>query len=100
MNSARYESSVRPEDPPWVRCSPADTVALGLVDGDAVEVRSAHGAVLGTLRIDDRLRPGVVSLTHGWSSTNVSRLTSVVDEVDPLTGMICQGAIPVSVRPA
>ena len=100
MNSARYDSEVRPEDPPWVRCSPVDVVALGLTDGDAVDVTSPHGSVRGTLRIDDRLRGGVVSLTHGWASANVSRLTSVEADVDPLTGMICQGTIPVTVIPA
>jgi anaerobic selenocysteine-containing dehydrogenase len=100
MNSARYESVARPEDPPWVRCSPPDVVAWGLTDGEIVEVASRHGAVRGTLRIDERLRPGVVSITHGWASTNVGRLTSTVADVDPLTGMICQGAIPVTVRPA
>ena len=54
----------------------------------------------GTVRVDERLRRGVVSLTHGWTAANVGRLTSVVDDVDPLTGMICQGAIPVTVRPS
>lgn len=100
MNSARYESPARPEDPPWVRCSPADAVAWGLTDGARVEVASGHGAVQGTLRVDERFRAGVVSLTHGWTATNVSRLTSAVDRVDPLTGMVCQAAIPVTVRPA
>ena len=95
MNSSRYDSSVRPEDPPWVRCSPADASALGLDDGTTVEMTSPHGSVVGAVRIDARLRPGVVSLTHGWTTANVSRLTSAVDDVDPLTGMICQGSIPV-----
>ena len=99
MNSSRYDSAVRPEDPPWVRCNPEDAAALGLVDGRAVTVTSPHGSVLGAARIDDRIRPGVVSLTHGWAAANVSRLTSTVDEVDPLTGMICQGSIPVSLHP-
>lgn len=99
MNSARYESSARGEDPPWVRCSPIDARAWGLADGDAVEVTSAHGALVGALRVDDRLRAGVVSVTHGWIDTNVSRLASTVDTVDPLTGMPCLAAIPVSVRP-
>lgn len=100
MNSARYASAARPEDPPWVRASVADAVGWGLADGDAVEVTSAHGSLRGTVRVDDRLRPGVVSISHGWVDVNVGRLTSVVDAVDPLTGMICQGAIPVTVRPA
>ena len=98
MNSSRYDSAVRPEDPPWVRCNPADAAALGFEDGTTVEVTSAHGTVVGAVRIDDRIRPGVVSLTHGWASANVSRLTSVVDDVDPFTGMICQGSIAVDLR--
>ncbi|MBM3692647.1 MAG: molybdopterin oxidoreductase [Actinobacteria bacterium] len=100
MNSARYESAARPEDPPWVRIGADDAAAGGLADGDPVDLVGAHGRVRGVVRIDPRLRPGVVSLTHGWIATNVSRLTSVTDAVDPLTGMVCQSAIPVELRPA
>lgn len=100
MNSARYDTTTRPEDPPFVRCNPDDIAAHGLADGDAVDVVSAHGAVRATVRIDDRLRAGVVSITHGWTAANVSRLTSSVADVDPLTGMVCQGAIPVTLRRA
>ena len=33
-------------------------------------------------------------------ATNPTALTSVVDDVDLLTGMICQSAIPVTIAPA
>ena len=39
-------------------------------------------------------------MTHGWLATNPTPLTSAVDDVDPLTGMICQSAIPVTLGPA
>lgn len=100
MNSARYDSAARAEDPPWVRANPDDAEAWGLADGAAVRVRSAHGEVVGTLHVDDRLRPGVVSLTHGWADANVSRLVSATDGVDPATGMPSLAAVAVTVHRA
>jgi len=38
-----------------------------------------------------------VSLPHGWFEANVSLLTSE-HEVDDLTGMVLQTAVPVTVR--
>jgi anaerobic selenocysteine-containing dehydrogenase len=99
MNSARYESAARPEDPPWVRIGTDDAAAQGLADDAPVDLVGAHGRVRGRVRIDPRLRPGVVSLTHGWTTANVSRLTSATDAVDPLTGMPCLSAVPVRVQP-
>ncbi len=66
-------------------------------DGAEVEVRSAHGAVRGTVRGDERMPPGAVTIPHGWCSPNVSGLTSADVEVDPLTGMVTQSAIPVEI---
>lgn len=100
MNSARYETARGRADAPRVRCHADDAAAAGLVDGDEVVVTSAHGSLRGVLQVDERLRPGVVTLTHGWTTANVGRLTSVVEDVDPLTGMICQSAIPVALAPA
>jgi anaerobic selenocysteine-containing dehydrogenase len=97
MNSARYTLPTNAQDPPWVRCNPGDLDERGLSDGDAVVLTSAHGSVRARARADDRLRRGVVSLTHGWLDANPGRLTSTVDDVDPLTGMICQSAIPVTI---
>lgn len=74
------------------------TVAARL--GDEVEVRSAAGVVRGPVRGDERVPPGAVAIPHGWSSPNVSGLTSGEDDVDPLTGMVRQTAIPVEIRGA
>jgi anaerobic selenocysteine-containing dehydrogenase len=101
MNSARYEAAARRgEEQPLVRLSPEDAAYHGLGDGDAVTVTGARGATSGVVRVDERLRPGVVSMTHGWFGVNPGMLTSVVDEVDTLTGMICQSGIPVTRGPA
>ena len=83
-------------------------IASAIADGVAVSAHKlveegARAQLLvlpGVVRIDDRVRPGVISMTHGWTATNPTALTSVVDDVDPLTGMICQSAIPVTLRRA
>jgi anaerobic selenocysteine-containing dehydrogenase len=45
---------------------PDDAVARGLADGQRVQVRSRAGSVQAPLRLTDAMRPGVVSLPHGW----------------------------------
>ena len=67
-------------------------------DGTLVTVSSAHGSLTGVLRADDRLHADAVAVAHGWGDPNVSALTSATDDVDPLTGMVRQGGVPVEVR--
>ncbi|PYQ51009.1 MAG: dehydrogenase [Acidobacteria bacterium] len=45
---------------------PADARERGLADGEPVRVRSRAGEVEAALRVTDEMRPGVVSLPHGW----------------------------------
>ncbi|MGE2836315.1 molybdopterin-containing oxidoreductase family protein [Mycobacterium sp. SMC-4] len=47
---------------------PADAARLGISDGDRVKVHSPVGAVELTATVDDRPRPGVVVIDHGWGS--------------------------------
>jgi len=44
---------------------PDDAAARGLVEGDAITVRSASGCVDTIVGLDDALRLGVVALSHG-----------------------------------
>ena len=74
----------------------SDAAARGIVDGDAVQVVSKHGAVLATARLDAAVRSGVVSLPHGFGGTNVNLLTTGV-VADPLTGMVQFAALEVEV---
>ncbi|WP_238422420.1 molybdopterin-dependent oxidoreductase [Gordonia sp. 'Campus'] len=46
--------------------SPRDAVELGVVDGDLVAVTSSTSTVVAEIRVDDAMRPGVVSMPHGW----------------------------------
>jgi anaerobic selenocysteine-containing dehydrogenase len=45
---------------------PADAEARGLVDGQRVRVATRAGSVRAPLEVSDDMRPGVVSLPHGW----------------------------------
>ncbi len=45
---------------------PSDAERLGLVDGARVRVKGAGGAVTAPVEFTEGIRPGVVSLPHGW----------------------------------
>jgi anaerobic selenocysteine-containing dehydrogenase len=87
---------------------PEDIAVRGLAAGQRVTVRSQHGELTAALHIDDTLRPGVVSVVHGFggrlddaghTGCSVTRLTAM-DEVDPISGLPRLGAIAVTVTPA
>ncbi len=82
-----------------VMVAPSHAAELG-GDGTEVEVVVAGRVVTGTLRGDERIPPGAVAIPHGWSTPNVSGLTSADDDTDPLTGMVRQSALPAEIRPA
>jgi predicted molibdopterin-dependent oxidoreductase YjgC len=82
-----------------VHPSVAERLELG-PDGTAVVVTSAHGSLTGALHVDDRLHPEAIAVAHGWADPNVSDLTSADEDVDPLTGMVRQGGVPVRVSRA
>lgn len=45
---------------------PEDAARLGLVDGSPARVRSRAGEITVPVEVTDRIRPGVVSIPHGW----------------------------------
>jgi anaerobic selenocysteine-containing dehydrogenase len=80
---------------------PADAAAAGLADGQAVCVSSASGTLRTVVRLRDDLARGTVSVPHGLPDRNVSGLTSgAAGRVDPLTGMVVQSGIPVTLTAA
>ena len=98
MNSAPDRSSAHAADPAEVRVHPDVVADLGVVDGDAVQVRSAHGAMDAVLAADPNVRVGVVSCTHGSWDANVASLTSAEVDVDTDTGMPRASGVPVTIR--
>lgn len=84
----------------YIRMHPDDASARGLDDGAIVRISSRHGSTTGRLEITDKTLAGTVSVPHGWDGPDVCALTHGDDDIDPLTGMILQTAIPVTVSPA
>ena len=93
---------------------PLDAAELGLVDGGPAEVASRVGRVTVPVEVTDAIRPGVVSMPHGWGHDLAGTRTRVASEhagvnsnvltdgarLDPLSGNAVLNAIPVTVTPA
>jgi anaerobic selenocysteine-containing dehydrogenase len=90
---------------------PDDLARLGVAAGDLVEIRSEHAAITGVAEADADLRPGVVSMSHGFGGipgededprvdgANTNRLVRTDVEFDKYTGIPRMGALPVAVVP-
>jgi anaerobic selenocysteine-containing dehydrogenase len=83
---------------------------LELAKGQTVMLASASGAIAAFVESDARVRPGVVSISHGWGKlpggTNspddgacTNLLVSSKTRVETINAMPTLSAIPVSVRP-
>ncbi|MDN0195974.1 molybdopterin oxidoreductase family protein [Streptomyces sp. S.PNR 29] len=93
---------------------PEDAERLGVRDGAAVRVKGAGGEVTAPAEVTDGVRPGVVSLPHGWGhdrpgtrlshastdpGVNVNQLLDG-SLLDPLSGNAVLNGVPVDVAPA
>jgi len=93
---------------------PDDATRLGLVDGKEALVQSRVGEVSAPVEVTDGIRPGVVSLPHGWGHDDADARMAVAARhagvnsnlltdgavLDPLSGNCALNAIPVVVAPA
>ncbi|SEC67666.1 Anaerobic selenocysteine-containing dehydrogenase [Streptomyces sp. 2231.1] len=89
---------------------PEDADRLGVRDGADVRVKGAGGEVVASAEVTDGVRPGVVSLPHGWGhdrpGTRLSHASTApgvnVNQLldgsllDPLSGNAVLNGIPVS----
>ena len=96
LNSQLRDLAGARNDVPDVLVHPADAAEAGIDDGDEIVVESATGRLVGTARLGESIRRGVVSVPHGFATPNVGSLTSGSRAVDPLTGMVLQSGIPVT----
>lgn len=90
---------------------PDDAAALGLADGDPAVVRSRVGEVRVPVEVTDAIRPGVVSIPHGWghglegSQMRVAQEHAGVNSnvlsderlFDPISGNAVLNGIPVTI---
>ncbi len=92
---------------------PDDATRIGLKDGSTATVSSSAGSVALPVVINDGIRPGVVSIPHGWGHSSPGTTQSVArrnpgvnvniltpsNVVDPLSGTSQLTGIPVTVSP-
>jgi anaerobic selenocysteine-containing dehydrogenase len=93
--SARYNSFPVKESTPTLLVHPDDADLLGLRDGDTTVITSTAGSCRAIIERTDAMRPGVVSLPHGFGEADVNRLTST-DVIDPLNAMPVMSGYEVS----
>jgi anaerobic selenocysteine-containing dehydrogenase len=92
---------------------PDDAARLGLADGSDAAVTSRSGTVTLPVEVTDGIRPGVVSIPHGWGHdlpgvelsvarrhAGVNTNVLVDDDVDPVSGTAILNGVPVTVAPA
>jgi anaerobic selenocysteine-containing dehydrogenase len=90
---------------------PDDAAARGLSSGDPVTITTSRASVTGTVEVTDEIRPGVVSLPHGWghavegtragvASRHAAPNTNVLippDALDAPSGNAAVNGVPVEV---
>ncbi|MFC7219359.1 molybdopterin oxidoreductase family protein [Streptomyces polyrhachis] len=93
---------------------PRDAERLGLTDGAAARIKGDGGEITAEVELTGELRPGVVSLPHGWGHDRPGTRTSVAaahpganvnqlldgSRLDPLSGTAVLNGFPVQVSPA
>lgn len=96
-----------PVNPAWL--NPADLDALRLADGEWVRLIAEHDAVIARVAADPGVRPGVVSMSHGWGGlpdqadpkrdgVSTARLVARDEAVQTINAMPRLSAIPVRVE--
>ncbi|GGS01556.1 dehydrogenase [Streptomyces aureoverticillatus] len=92
---------------------PDDAARLGLEDGGHARVSAAGGEIAVPVEITDAVRPGVVSLPHGWGHDRPGTRLSVAAAdpganvnqlldgtlLDPLSGTAVLNGFPVALTP-
>jgi anaerobic selenocysteine-containing dehydrogenase len=99
---ANWSNSVRVAgvgDEPVIRLNPIDASGAGVGEGSWVALQTANGSLVATVRLDESLRPGAVSVTHGHPGSLTGTLTSSRRDVDPLTAMPLASGVPVVIQP-
>ena len=87
---------------------PDDLDRLQVAAGDCVTIRSPHGEIAAITAAETTVRPGTISMAHGFGANpgsddprrtggNTGRLISVEDGYDCVTGLPRMGAIPVQI---
>ena len=105
---------VKGKDRCTLQVHPDDATRCGVRDGELARVASESGTVDVPVEVTDDIRPGVVSLPHGWGHDKPGTRLSVANDhagvssnvlapgrfVDEISGNAAVNGIPVTVGPA
>lgn len=79
---------------PRAYINPKDASICGLIDGQKVFVSNENGKALAIILITNDILCGTVAIPHGHPNEgNISLLTSDINGINPLSGMVSQSAI-------
>ena len=70
---------------PFVQINTKNALEKGISDGDKVVLESLRGEIELRASVTEDILPGVISLSHGWSSANANYLTDD-EKRDPISG--------------
>lgn len=71
-------------DREWAEVNPRDAEKLGLKTGHKIKVTSRRGEVITSVKVTDRVLPGMIWMSFHYSATPTNALTS--HHSDPVTG--------------
>jgi anaerobic selenocysteine-containing dehydrogenase len=78
--------SLRAKEPhPLAEVHPDTAGQFGIQDGDWIAVETQRGSLEIQAAVTETVRPGIVSLLHGWEEANANRLTDHAG-CDPIVG--------------
>jgi anaerobic selenocysteine-containing dehydrogenase len=93
---------------------PSDAARLGLSNGGRARIANGERSIEVVVEVTDEMRPGVVSVPHGWGHDQPgtrmaiaaerpgANLNAVLDETlrDPLSGNAVLSGVPIAMTPA
>ena len=112
MNSAYVDAERTRKRYPvnWAYMNPQDMEAEGIAEGDRIAIMSEFGSITGFAKAEDRLRRGVVSMTHLFGEllpandseqqegSFTGRLTSLQKYLEPINFMPRFSGVPINVK--
>jgi len=92
---------------------PVDAARLGLADGGRARISNGGRSIDVVVEVTDEMRPGVVSLPHGWGHDQPgtrmavaaarpgANLNAILDDAlrDPLSGNAVLSGVPIAMQP-
>ncbi len=91
---------------------PDDLAELAIAEGAVIEITSRVASIHAVTQASDKVRRGVISMSHAFGDDDAgkdevhekggstNRLIDDAQDMDPITGMVLQSAIPVRVAAA